>query len=68
MPWIPGIIGVMTFPYLFGRHFPLLIKKIISKGKLNNKFKQVFDNLDEAIIIFNKEYNSISYVNEHFYK
>ena len=36
-------------------------------GKLNQKFKQIFDKLDETIIIIDKKNFKISYVNDYFY-
>lgn len=59
---------MLVFPYIFGRHIPKMVRQIFNKGKLNNKFKQIFDHLDETILIINKENYSISYVNNFFYQ
>ena len=67
IPFVPGMLFVVCFPYVFGRHIPKLVRGIIVKRKLNEKFKQIFDKLDETIIILNKDDNSISYVNDYFY-
>ena len=65
--YIPGMILGTAFPFLFGRHFPKLIERVINQGKLNNKFKQIFDKLDESIIIMNTNDKIITYVNDYFY-
>ena len=44
----------LTWPHFMGRHIPRIIQEIFKKGKLNEKFKQIFDKLDETIIIIDK--------------
>ena len=65
---MPVIIFICLFPYIFGRHIPKFIQEIYDIGKQNEKFKQIFDQLNESIIILNKEDDSISYVNNYFYQ
>ena len=65
---IPAI-GILTYimTQKMGRHIPNMILLIFQKDKLK-KFKQIFDNLDETIIIINIKEDSIKYVNFNFYQ
>lgn len=51
-----------------GRHIPDMIRLILKKSNFYNKFKQIYDNLDETIIIINKNNYSIEYMNDYFFK
>ena len=44
------------------------IELIRERFNTNQKFKQIFDNIDECIIIINKHNSSIEYVNSKFMK
>ena len=57
------IFIILTF--FAGRHIPDMIKIIQIKEKLG-KFKQIFDNLDETILIVNTKGTNIKYVNNSF--
>ena len=67
LPWIPSGILSVLFPLIFARHMPKLVYNILNRGKLNEKFKLIFDKLNETIIIMDKKENSISYINDYFY-
>ena len=45
--------------------------KIIQRMKVHNqsneKFKKIFDNIDECMIIINQEDNTIEYANQKFF-
>lgn len=65
--FVPTTFFIIAFPFVFGRHIPNMITSIFNKAKLNSKFKQIFDNLEETILIINVENYSLSYVNNYFY-
>ena len=64
IPTICILSFILTFKV--GRHIPDMILMIFQKDKLK-KFKQIFDNLDETIIIININEDSIKYVNFSFF-
>lgn len=50
-----------------GRHIPDMIKLILKKSRFFNKFKQIYDKLDNTIMIVNKNNYSIEYMNDFFF-
>ena len=44
-----------------------MLELLLQKGKFNKKFKQIFDNLDETILIINNNNQSIEYMNKFFF-
>lgn len=60
------LLGTAIVFYL-GRHIPQMLDLIIKKGKFNKKFKQIYDNFDETIIIINKNNFKFEYMNDKFY-
>ena len=64
---IPQCIIIFISMFFLGRHIPKMIEEILQKKKLE-KFKQIYDSLDETILNINKQDYSIEYKNESFYK
>ena len=44
-----------------------MLDLILEKGKFNKKFKQIYDNFDETILIIDKNSFSLEYMNEQFH-
>ena len=63
----PGFIAMVGFNCYVGRHIPKMLDLLLQKGKFNKKFKQIFDNLDETILIINNSNQSIEYMNKFFF-
>ena len=43
-----------------------MLDLILQKGKFNNKFKQIYDNFDDTILIIDKNNLTIEYINDQF--
>ena len=54
------------FMYMTGRNVFKIVTNMDSSLKDNNKFKYIFDNLDESIIIIQDKKQQIDYVNNKF--
>ena len=54
------------FIFLTGRNVFIIVKNMDLSLRDNNKFKCIFDNLDEAIIIIQNKNLQIDYVNNKF--
>lgn len=67
MFYIPMYILQIVYVMYLGRHIPDMIKLILKKSQFYNKFKQIYDNIDETIMIINKNNYSIEYMNDFFY-
>ena len=65
--YIPFYILQLVYVMYLGRHIPDMIKLILKKSKFYNKFKQIYDSLDETIMIINKKNYSVEYMNDFFF-
>ena len=72
-PWfwvlifLPVDLLITFASYNFGCVIPNAIVQILRKKQLTRKFKLIFDNLEEAIFIIDKDNYQITYANNHFY-
>ena len=57
MYFIPGFLVMVGFNCYVGRQIPKMLDLLLQKGKFNKKFKRIFDNLDETILIINQNQN-----------
>ena len=65
--YTPFYILQLVYVMYLGRHIPDMIKLILKKSKFYNKFKQIYDSLDETIMIINKKNYSVEYMNDFFF-
>ena len=63
---LPRFFVWLASTIFVSKYFPDLIKLILQKDKLM-KFKKIFDNLDETIMIVNQNDFSLEYMNIQFY-
>ena len=53
---------------VMGRHIPKILEQNKKKSKQNNKFKQIYENLDESIILINQFSYKLEFLNKFFYQ
>ena len=61
---IPAFVMQVGIVFLLGRHIPNMLDLIVQKGKFNKKFKQIYDNFDETILIVDRRNYSLEYIND----